>query len=484
MVMGNSDYSSIKQIFHATSNTAKTETSTIIFAVEMSKREKFFLTMMENEYQLPLEAIGMQSPTDEDDMYGQPWGRGSEKCNLIINYLPQDINDNALRSLFSEVGEISQAKVVRDKATKKSLGYGFVKYLSEEDAHAAIMQMNGFPLGHKKLKVSLARAPSDDIRNCKLYVTNLPRSYTEFDVAKLFSQFGDIIECRVLRDKNSGANKGVAFVQFNVRAEANRALSLNGHRVEGVDRPLTVKYAEDQHKKKEKRPMPMMPGRFRQEEPYLFPVEQLPNQMMSNKPMGYNVNNGQAYLPATIGSQYGGPLKFANSPTGPGRVSMEWFGQMPAVGYDSMPILPHSHGLTYEPVEIDIFNQQQREASTVFMTNPRVAQDTGYSNNAAAAGITVVLSRLPTNADVSMLQDLFSPYGRIISAHIEVDEYGQAPDGRYNNACSGRAYIQMESLVQAQNAVQALNGLSLFQREGLGPLQADILYGRPQKLVS
>ena len=36
-----------------------------------------------------------------------------------------------------------------------------------------------------------------------------------------FLQFGEIIECRVLKDRNTQVNKGVAFVQFNVKAQAN-----------------------------------------------------------------------------------------------------------------------------------------------------------------------------------------------------------------------------------------------------------------------
>lgn len=88
-------------------------------------------------------------------------------------------------------------------------------------------------------------------------------------------QFGEIIECRVLRDKNSKFSKGVAFVQFNVKAQATSgkswlsemvgvvgqgvltlsfvctALSLNGMQLEGATRGLVVKFAEDQHKKKE-----------------------------------------------------------------------------------------------------------------------------------------------------------------------------------------------------------------------------------------
>ena len=132
------------------------------------------------------------------------------KCNLIVNYLPHDIDDISLKvkvslylmyifillpmiycvsqSLFAEFGEIVMTKVVRDKNTKKSLGYGFVKFLKEEDAANAIEKMNGLSVGHKNLKVSIARPPSLEIRNCKLYVTNLPKEYNERDVVLLFKQ--------------------------------------------------------------------------------------------------------------------------------------------------------------------------------------------------------------------------------------------------------------------------------------------------------
>lgn len=79
-------------------------------------------------------------------------------------------------------------KVVRDKNTKKSLGYGFVKFLREEDSMFAIDKMNGLTLGNKQLKVSIARPPSLEIRNCKLYVTNLPKEYNERDVVQLFKE--------------------------------------------------------------------------------------------------------------------------------------------------------------------------------------------------------------------------------------------------------------------------------------------------------
>lgn len=79
-------------------------------------------------------------------------------------------------------------KVVTDRNTKKSLGYGFVKFAREDDAKTAIKKLNGFTIDHKCLKVSIARPPSLEIRNCKLYVTNLPKEFGENDVVELFRE--------------------------------------------------------------------------------------------------------------------------------------------------------------------------------------------------------------------------------------------------------------------------------------------------------
>lgn len=180
-------------------------------------------------------------------------------CNLIVNYLPHSIDENFLMNIFAPYGEIIMAKVVRDKNSKKGLGYGFVKYRTEEEAHEAIKNLNGYciesinniPVKKKFIKVSLARPPSLDIRNCKLYVTHLPKNYNETEVFNLFSKYGEIVECRVLIDTATGLSRGVAFILYARKSQAQAALALNGHILEGRNCGLVVKYAEDQHRKKE-----------------------------------------------------------------------------------------------------------------------------------------------------------------------------------------------------------------------------------------
>jgi len=61
------------------------------------------------------------------------------KTNLIVNYLPQTMTQEEIRSLFSSIGEVESCKLIRDKVTVgQSLGYGFVNYHRADDATKAI----------------------------------------------------------------------------------------------------------------------------------------------------------------------------------------------------------------------------------------------------------------------------------------------------------------------------------------------------------
>ena len=58
-----------------------------------------------------------------------------------------------IRSLFSSIGEVESCKLIRDKVTGQSLGYGFVNYQRQEDAAKAIQTLNGLRLQNKTIKV-------------------------------------------------------------------------------------------------------------------------------------------------------------------------------------------------------------------------------------------------------------------------------------------------------------------------------------------
>ncbi|KAL4656085.1 ELAV-like protein 1 isoform X1 [Arapaima gigas] len=184
----------------------------------------------------------------EDHMADQP---KDVRTNLIVNYLPQNMTQDELRSLFSSIGEVESAKLIRDKVAGHSLGYGFVNYVNPSDAERAISTLNGLRLQSKTIKVSYARPSSDTIKDANLYISGLPKSMTQKDVEDLFSCYGRIINSRVLVDQSSGLSRGVAFIRFDKRAEAEDAIKgLNGQKPPGASEPITVKYAANPNQAK------------------------------------------------------------------------------------------------------------------------------------------------------------------------------------------------------------------------------------------
>uniref|UniRef100_A0A8D8V7G1 ELAV-like protein 2 n=1 Tax=Cacopsylla melanoneura TaxID=428564 RepID=A0A8D8V7G1_9HEMI len=129
------------------------------------------------------------------------------KTNLIVNYLPQTMTQEEMKSLFSSVGEVESCKLIRDKTTDttladftQSLGYGFVNYHRPEDAEKAINTLNGLRLQNKTIKVSYARPSSESIKGANLYVSGLPKHMSQQELESLFSPYGRIITSRILCD--------------------------------------------------------------------------------------------------------------------------------------------------------------------------------------------------------------------------------------------------------------------------------------------
>jgi len=78
--------------------------------------------------------------------------------NLMVNYIPTTIDEMQLRQLFEMYGPIESIKIVCDRETRQSRGYGFVKYRFSFSAVHAIQYLNGYPLMNKRLKVAYANA--------------------------------------------------------------------------------------------------------------------------------------------------------------------------------------------------------------------------------------------------------------------------------------------------------------------------------------
>ncbi len=80
-----------------------------------------------------------------------------EKNKLYVGNLPYSVDDAKLAELFKEFGDVVEAKVISDKYSGKSKGFGFVTMKDEQTAQAAVEAMDGKDVEGRKLKVNVAR---------------------------------------------------------------------------------------------------------------------------------------------------------------------------------------------------------------------------------------------------------------------------------------------------------------------------------------
>lgn len=176
---------------------------------------------------------------DNDNGSGQ--SDDNDKTNLIVNYLPQQMTDEEFEELFKKFGPMKSCKIVRNRVSGYSYGFGFVDFQEHKQALRAIAELNGHELETKKIKVAFARPAGQDIKQANLYIKNIPNDWGQEDVKKVFEPYGNIIQVRVL-----GNNRGIAFVLFDLRKQAEDALeALNNKTVDGCEKPLEIKFAAD-----------------------------------------------------------------------------------------------------------------------------------------------------------------------------------------------------------------------------------------------
>lgn len=188
-----------------------------------------------------VECDEMSGESSADNKNGVCESDDNEKTNLIVNYLPQQMTDEEFEDLFKKFGSMKSCKIVRNRVSGYSYGFGFVDFESHEQALKAIDDLNGHELENKKIKVAFARPAGQDIKQANLYIKNVPNDWTQEDVKKVFEPYGNIIQVRVL-----GNGRGVAFVLFDLRKQAEDALeALNNVQVDGCSAPFEIKFAAD-----------------------------------------------------------------------------------------------------------------------------------------------------------------------------------------------------------------------------------------------
>lgn len=85
--------------------------------------------------------------------------------NLYVSNLGFHVTDEDLRNLFGAYGEVSSAKVINDRETGRSRGFGFVEMPVDGEARTAIKELEGKDVEGRRISVTEARPKTDNRNN-------------------------------------------------------------------------------------------------------------------------------------------------------------------------------------------------------------------------------------------------------------------------------------------------------------------------------
>jgi RNA recognition motif-containing protein len=77
--------------------------------------------------------------------------------NIYVGNLSYGMSEDELREAFSAYGDVTSVKILSDRETGRSRGFGFVEMPNQSEGEAAVAQLNGKELGGRTLRVNEAR---------------------------------------------------------------------------------------------------------------------------------------------------------------------------------------------------------------------------------------------------------------------------------------------------------------------------------------
>jgi RNA recognition motif-containing protein len=147
---------------------------------------------------------------------------------IYVGNLPSHTTERDLTNLFEQVGRVVAVRLMTDRETGRSKGFGLVEMGSEE-AEKAIMQLNRADFNGQTISVSEARARPQSAADrgvppARLFVGNLPYNATGAELKEFFSSVGPVSSVLLPVERESGKPRGFAFVEFSDYAHAKEAV--------------------------------------------------------------------------------------------------------------------------------------------------------------------------------------------------------------------------------------------------------------------
>jgi len=166
---------------------------------------------------------------------------------VFVGRLSWNVDNDWLQTEFAPCGEVVSARVMMDRQSGKSKGFGYVDFADEASAAKAVADMNGKEIDGRAVNVDLAaqRAPNPGGRakafgdqigepTATLFVGNLSFQSNEDSIWNAFSEYGNINSVRLPTDRDTGSPKGFGYIEFADVDSAKKALeALNQTEIDG-----------------------------------------------------------------------------------------------------------------------------------------------------------------------------------------------------------------------------------------------------------
>uniref|UniRef100_A0A8C3TPN9 CUGBP Elav-like family member 1 n=1 Tax=Catharus ustulatus TaxID=91951 RepID=A0A8C3TPN9_CATUS len=414
-----------------------------------------------------------------------------DAIKMFVGQVPRSWCEKDLRELFEQYGAVYEINVLRDRSQNppQSKGCCFVTFYTRKaalEAQNALHNMKILPGMHHPIQMKPADSEkSNAVEDRKLFIGMISKKCNENDIRVMFSPFGQIEECRILRGPD-GLSRGCAFVTFTTRAMAQTAIKAmhQAQTMEGCSSPIVVKFADTQKDKEQKRIAQQLQQQMQQISAasiwgnlaglntlgpqYLavrtgiFPCVAGLNAMQlqnlaalaaaasaaQNTPSGTAALTSSSSPLSVLTMEALSPLLFLLSCTGMAALN----GGLGSGG------LSNGTGSTMEALTQAYSGIQQYAAAalpTLYNQSLLTQQSIGAagSQKEGPEGANLFIYHLPQEFGDQDLLQMFMPFGNVVSAKVFIDKQTNL------SKCFG--FVSYDNPVSAQAAIQSMNGFQI-----------------------
>ncbi|XP_035851718.1 CUGBP Elav-like family member 2 isoform X22 [Sander lucioperca] len=411
-----------------------------------------------------------------------------DAIKMFVGQIPRSWSEKELKELFEPYGAVYQINILRDRSQNppQSKGCCFVTFYTRKaalEAQNALHNIKTLTGMHHPIQMKPADSEkSNAVEDRKLFIGMVSKKCNENDIRVMFSAFGQIEECRILRGPD-GLSRGCAFVTFSTRAMAQNAIKAmhQSQTMEGCSSPIVVKFADTQKDKEQRRLQQQLAQQMQQLNSAttwgsLTGLGGLTPQYLALLQQATSSSNLGAFSGiqqmAAAGTTASSNASAMNSLTSLGTLQ----GLAGAtVGLNNINALAGSvnsmaalngglggAGLTNGTAgTMDALTQaysgiQQYAAAalpTLYSQSLLQQQGAAGSQKEGPEGANLFIYHLPQEFGDQDILQMFMPFGNVVSAKVFIDKQTNL------SKCFG--FVSYDNPVSAQAAIQAMNGFQI-----------------------